>query len=222
MSKLVMKNDINLSLRDMVFITLREAILKGVFKPGDRLMEISLAKEMGVSRTPVREALQKLEKERLVNILPRKGVFVASITKEDVKDVLEVRKHLEELVVVLSCERATKEDINEMLERKAEFESAINTGDITRMAEADVAFHNVIYKSTGNQSLIEVLKNLHEKMYRYRMEHLKDKEGRKSLINEHDRLIEAIRTKNEDAAKEIINNHIDNQKKNVIKHLDEI
>ena len=100
MKELSMAIDNYLPLRDVVFNTLREAILKGDLEPGERLMEIALAQKLDVSRTPIREAIRKLELEGLVVMTPRKGAVVAEITLEDLTDVLEVRKNLEELAVV--------------------------------------------------------------------------------------------------------------------------
>ena len=103
-----------LPLRDVVFNTLRQAILRGELKPGERLMEIQLANKLGVSRTPIREAIRKLELEGLVLMIPRKGAEVAEITEKNMRDVLEVRKALEELAVQLACDKITKEEIEEM------------------------------------------------------------------------------------------------------------
>lgn len=105
-----------LPLRDVVFNTLRQAILRGELKPGERLMEIQLANKLGVSRTPIREAIRKLELEGLVLMIPRKGAEVADITEKSLRDVLEVRKVLEELSVQLACEKITEEEIAELKE----------------------------------------------------------------------------------------------------------
>ena len=94
-----------LPLRDVVFNTLRQAILRGELKPGERLMEIQLANKLGVSRTPIREAIRKLELEGLVLMIPRKGAEVADISEKSLRDVLEVRKALEELAVKLTCDK---------------------------------------------------------------------------------------------------------------------
>ena len=109
---LEMHMDEYLPLRDVVFNTLRRAILKGDLKPGERLMEIALAEKLGVSRTPIREAIRKLELEGLVVMAPRKGAKVASITERDLNDVLEVRKGMEELAIRLACERITPEELD--------------------------------------------------------------------------------------------------------------
>ena len=110
-----------LPLRDVVFNTLRQAILRGELKPGERLMEIQLANKLGVSRTPIREAIRKLELEGLVLMIPRKGAEVAEITEKNMRDVLEVRKALEELAVQLACEKITAEEIEEMKKERRSF-----------------------------------------------------------------------------------------------------
>ena len=103
-----------LPLRDVVFNTLRQAILRGELQPGERLLEIHLANKLGVSRTPIREAMRKLELEGLVLMIPRKGAVVAEITEKSLRDVLEVRKALEELAVKLACEKIQDEEIDEL------------------------------------------------------------------------------------------------------------
>ena len=103
-----------LPLRDVVFYTLRQAILKGELKPGERLMEMQLANQLGVSRTPIREAIRKLELEGLVLMIPRRGAVVAKITEKDLRDVLEVRTSLEKLAIELACQRMPDETIPDL------------------------------------------------------------------------------------------------------------
>lgn len=105
-----------LPLRDVVFNTLRESILKGEMKPGERLMEIHLANKLGVSRTPIREAIRKLELEGLVTMIPRRGAEVAQITAKGLRDVLEVRQALDALAMELACERISEEEIRALRE----------------------------------------------------------------------------------------------------------
>lgn len=200
-----------LPLRDVVFNTLRQAILKGELKPGERLMEIKLANKLGVSRTPIREAIRKLELEGLVLMIPRKGAEVADISEKSLKDVLEVRKALEELSVQLTCDRITKEEIVELKQAAEHFKRVLKNKDITEIAEADVRFHDVIYTATKNQKLIQLLNNLREQMYRYRIEYLKQEEVYPKLIREHEEIIERIKNKDKDAATHIVCQHIDNQ-----------
>lgn len=205
-----------LPLRDVVFNTLRQAILRGELKPGERLMEIQLANKLGVSRTPIREALRKLELEGLVNMEPRKGAEVADITEKSLRDVLEVRKALEELSVQLACEKITEEEIEELKRVAERFKDTLNDQDVTKIAEADVAFHDVIYTATDNQKLILLLNNLREQMYRYRVEYLKKEEAYPQLIAEHEELIDNISKRNKEEATRIMCEHIDNQVATVI------
>ena len=219
MKDLTMAIDNYLPLRDVVFITLREAILNGELEPGERLMEIALAQKLGVSRTPIREAIRKLELEGLVVMAPRKGAEVAEITLKDVKDVLEVRKNLEDLAVELACKKATEEDIEEMKRAHEEFIKTLSQKDLTVIAEADVKFHDVIYKTTDNKRLIQILNNLREQMYRYRLEYIKDEKKRMIVTDEHLQIIEAIKNKDVDSAKEYIQEHINNQEKTIVEKI---
>lgn len=202
-----------LPLRDVVFRTLRQAILRGELKPGERLMEIQLANKLGVSRTPIREAIRKLELEGLVLMIPRRGAEVAEITEQNLRDVLEVREALEELSVKLACEHATDEQIEDMKEAAAAFKDTLTGDDVTKIAEADVAFHDVINMATDNQKLIQILNNLREQMYRYRVEYLKNKDVYGQLLEEHELLIKAVARRDKEQAIEIICRHIDNQEK---------
>ncbi len=200
-----------LPLRDVVFNTLRQAILRGELKPGERLMEIQLANKLGVSRTPIREAIRKLELEGLVLMIPRKGAEVAEITEKNMLDVLEVRRALEELAVKLACERITEEEIQELKDAADAFQKILSEKDITKIAEADEAFHDVIFKSTGNDRLIQLLNSLREQMYRYRLEYLKREEYHPQLLEEHQQIIDRITRKDQSEAAELIDRHIGNQ-----------
>lgn len=204
-----------LPLRDVVFNTLRQAILRGELKPGERLMEIKLANQLGVSRTPIREAIRKLELDGLVLIIPRRGAEVAQITEKSLRDVLEVRRSLEALAVRLACERMTSQGLLDLKNAEKDFEKVLGNDDITVVAEADVAFHDVIYMATDNQRLIQLLSNFREQMYRYRVEYLKKKESHPKLLEEHQEIIHAIENKKVETATRITCEHIDNQVKTV-------
>lgn len=201
-----------LPLRDVVFNTFRQAILRGEFKPGERLMEIQLANKLGVSRTPIREAIRKLELEGLVIMIPRKGAEVADITEKSLRDVLEVRKALEELAVQLACEKITQEELEELEKAGENFKKVLNRSkDITEVAEADVRFHDVIYMATDNQKLIHLLNKLREQMYRYRVEYLKNPDVHEQLIQEHEEIVYHIKRREKAEATAVTCQHIDNQ-----------
>lgn len=200
-----------LPLRDVVFNTLRQAILRGELKPGERLMEIQLANKLGVSRTPVREAIRKLELEGLVLMIPRKGAEVADITEKSLRDVLEVREALEELAVRLACDKITSEGIEELKKAARDFRRVLKSNDITEIAEADVRFHDVICIATENQKLVQLLNNLREQMYRYRIEYLKDSRVYEKLLAEHEEIIRHIENGEKEKAAKVVSQHIENQ-----------
>lgn len=210
-----------LPLRDVVFNTLRQAILKGELEPGERLMEIQLAERLGVSRTPIREAIRKLELEGLVLMIPRKGAEVAKISEKSLRDVLEVRRSLEELAIELAIARMTEEDIQELQRAQEAFGVAVRQGDAMTIAESDEHFHDIIYNGTGNTRLVQILNNLREQMYRYRLEYIKDADKRQILLVEHDLIFKAIRDRHVAEAKAAAREHIDNQEITVSKNIKE-
>ena len=216
-----LKMDVNdyLPLRDVVFNTLRQAILRGEMEPGERLMEIQLAQKLGVSRTPIREAIRKLELEGLVIMIPRKGADVAHITEKDMRDVLEVRCTLEELAVALACKNVTPERIMDLRAANKVFESAIVSKDVVNIVDADVQFHDTIYAMTDNDGLIQIINKLREQMYRYRLEYVKDARTHSILINEHNDIIQKLADKDVEGAKMFMRQHIRNQEKGIIRLL---
>lgn len=206
-----------LPLREVVFNSLRAAILKGELEPGERLMEVALANKLGVSRTPIREAIRKLELDGLVVMIPRKGAIVAKITEKDLRDVLEVRESLEELAIRLAVKRMSEDDIVQLRVACDTFSRAVDEGDDFReLAKKDVAYHDIIYASTENQRLVQMLNNLREQMYRYRLEYLKDESAHKTLAQEHIQITEAIRTRDEETAVKVMRRHILSQEKAVL------
>lgn len=219
MHDFTMKINEYLPLREVVFNTLRDAILKGELKPGEHLMEVQLANKLGVSRTPIREAIRQLEAEGLVVMTPRKGAVVAEITKEDLTDVLEVRKTLEKFAVELACSNINNEELERLHQCHEIFKSAFDSGELTVIANKDEEFHDVIYGASRNKRLIQILNNLREQIYRYRLEYIKDEEKRFILIDEHDKLINAIENKDVATAKEVIEAHIDNQEQTILENL---
>ena len=208
-----------LPLRDVVFKTLRQGILTGELKPGERLMEIHLANKLGVSRTPIREAIRKLELEGLVTMIPRRGAEVAQITEKSMKDVLEVRKVLDNLSVELACERITEEEKEMLKNACVDFEEAVKTGDFAKIAKTDVAFHDIIVTATRNIRLSQMVNNLAEQMYRYRFEYIKDSSQHARLVQEHEEICQGILAGDKKKALEAIEAHIDNQEIAVLKQI---
>ena len=200
-----------LPLRDVVYNTLREAILKGELKPGDRLMELQLASKLGVSRTPIREAIRMLELEGLAVTIPRKGAEVAKMTVKDMEDVLEVREALDELAAKIACNKITEEQLQTLSKVKDAFEESTKTTDIKQIAMYDEKFHDVIYEYTGIVRLVNLLNNLREQIYRYRVEYLKNVEVYPRLIEEHETILKALQDRNQELVVEAMRDHVENQ-----------
>ncbi len=202
-------------LRNVVFNTLRDAILRGDLQPGERLMEIHLAKKLGVSRTPVREAISMLEQEGLAVTYPRRGAQVAKMTVKDLDDVLEIREVLDTLAASLACRNMNSDDINNLAVACADFEKATRGNDIREVVRTDEAFHNVIYEASGNPRLRAILLNLKGQMYRFRFEYVKDKSNYPFLIKEHKDILEALKTRNEEEVIKHTKKHLVNQMESV-------
>ena len=216
MGEFELNMDDYLPLRDVVFQTLRKAILTGELMPGERLMEIHLAEKLGVSRTPIREAIRKLELEGLVINIPRRGAQVAEISERGLRAVLEVRRALDTFCAELACERISDEEKEALKKACTDFEDAVATKDASVIAKADVAFHDIIIGATGNERLVALLNNLAEQMYRYRFEYIKDVSQHKKIIEEHRVLLDAILKGNIIGARDAAREHIDNQEKSIL------
>lgn len=209
-------------LRDLVFITLRKAILMGNLRPGDRLLEEHLADRMGVSRTPIREAIRKLELEGLVIMIPRCGARVASIDAGKVKDVLEVRGALDELAIRLACDHISEEQLQRLNEAKLRFETTTtgsSIASIARIVDADIKFHDIIIEASGNEKLVQMMTNLSESIYRYRYECVKDSVIYDELIREHSEMYESIVSRDKERAAGAARLHIEKQQQVIISNL---
>lgn len=198
-------------LRDVIFDTLREAIIVGELKPGERLMEVQLAEKMGVSRTPVREAIRKLELEGLVEMLPRKGAHIADLSVKDIMDVLEVRATLDGLASSLSALRISDEEIKELKHVHNQFINYVEKENLQGSIKKDVEFHDIIYRSSRNDKLIQISNNLREQIQRFRVIYIKDYSSTRELIREHNEIIDAISGRNSDAAMKSAQTHIKKQ-----------
>jgi DNA-binding GntR family transcriptional regulator len=209
-------------LREVIFNTLREAIIVGELKPGERLMEVQLAEKMGVSRTPVREAIRKLELEGLVDMVPRKGAHVAELSVKDIIDVLEVRASLDGLASALSATRITDEELKELKHIYSQFVVYSEKENLQGIIKKDVEFHEVIYRSSRNEKLIQISNNLREQVQRFRVIYLKDNSSSKGVAREHQDILEAIAARDPDTAQKVAQKHIKSQEVTIIKSLKSI
>ena len=203
-------------LREVVCETLREAIRSGVLKPGERLMEIQLADELGVSRTPVREAMRKLELEGYVIMLPRRGTYVANISIRDINGVIEIRTTLDALASGLAAERITEEELEQLERLLVSIGENIETRNMKKVVEDDMEFHDILYKASRNQRLVGIISNLREQMTRFRSMSMSYPGRLKKTLEEHSRLVEAIAQRDVELAQKLAVEHMENSEQTLL------
>ncbi len=218
LSKIKMDN--YMPLRDVIFNTLRDAIVSGELKPGERLMEVSLAEKMGVSRTPVREAVRKLEMEGLVKMTPRRGTHVAEISVKDIIDVLEIRAALDKLATKLAANRIRPEGIRQLENIHRQYKAALEKENLSAAIKKDVEFHEAIYNASGNPKLVSVAGNLREQIYRFRVIYMKDFSNAEDVLEEHENILEAMRKGDALKAGNMAEEHIMHQQQSIIQKME--
>ena len=202
------------SLRGQVFQEIREDILKGKFKENEELREATLGKELGVSRTPVREALRQLELEGLVHIIPNKGAYVTGITEKDVHDIYMTRSMLEGLCARWAAEHISEEQIQEMEEVLLLTEYHLDRGN-EQLAELDGKFHEVLYDASQSRILRHILSDFHKYVQVARKRSVKKEDRAKKSLEEHREILNALRTGDADRAEELAHIHILNVMENL-------
>ena len=206
------------SLRGRVFNKVREDILSGKYKENEELKEIAIGEELGVSRTPVREAFRQLELEGLIQIIPNKGAYVTGITIEDVKDIYMIRSKLEGLCASWACEHITKEQLEEMEENIYLAKFHAEKGHFEQMSELDSRFHEILYEACNSKMLEHLLKDFHQYVQRVRRKTLSTIERSLASNSEHQAIMEAIRDNNPERADELATLHIHNAYENMVKN----
>lgn len=203
------------SLRGRVFHKLREDILNGKYQEHEELREVAIGEELGVSRTPVREAFRQLELEGLIQIIPNKGAVVTGITSKDVKDIYMMRSLLEGLCAKWATENITKEQMEEMEENVYLAEFHASKGHSEQLAELDNRFHEILYEACDSKMLEHTLKDFHQYVLRVRRKNLASEKRGLESNREHKMIMEAIRAKNPDEAERLANMHMINAYENM-------
>ena len=198
------------SLTEKVYHNLRSDILTGNFKDKEELKENTLAKNYGVSRTPVREAIRQLALEGLVDTVPNKGAFVHSIHNKDVNDVYAMRSLLEGLAARWAVENITNEQLEAMEEILYMSEYHRKKGNWEQVYKCDNRFHDLLYAASGSYFLEHTLHTFHEYVQKVRKHILKDEERSKISFEEHGAILEAIKNKQPDEAEALAVRHIAN------------
>lgn len=196
------------SLRGKVFNKIREDILAGNYKEKDELKEAAISKDLGVSRTPVREALRQLELEGLVSIVPNKGAYVNGITAKDIYDIYVIRSYLEGLCAKWACEHITREQIEELEEILYLSEFHIQKEHWEQIFELDNRFHLYLYNACGSKVLEHILSDYHHYVERVRKNTLSSQERAREASQEHKAILDAVTRKDEERAERLANEHI--------------
>lgn len=205
-------------LREIVYEELKRQILVGEIAPGTRMMEVDLAEEMGVSRTPVREAIRKLEKEGLVTIEPRRGAYASGISIKDILDVLEVRQNLEGMAASLAARKVTEEEKQDFIRANAAYKAAILSGNTDEIIKNDEYFHQLIVNYSDNKTLTQLLSQVQELALRFRYIYYDDFSRYERMPKEHEEIEEAILSGDIAKAKVVAEEHVAHLKEFVIKH----
>lgn len=206
------------SLRGRVFNKLRDDILDGKYKEHEELREVAIGEELGVSRTPVREAFRQLELEGLIQIIPNKGAYVTGITPKDVKDIYMMRSLLEGLSARWATENISDAQMEEMEENIYLSEFHAEKGHSEQLAELDNRFHEILYEASNSKMLEHTLRDFHQYVLQVRRTNLKSMQRGKASNEEHKLIMEAIRDKNAEKAEMLANRHMINAYQNMINH----
>ena len=204
-------------LREMVYEELKMQILTGAIIPGTRMMEVDLADEMGVSRTPIREAIRKLEKEGLVTIEPRRGAYASMISTEDMIEILEVRQDLEGLAAYFAADRMSPDKLAELHDVNEKYKDAVSRGSMEDMIAFDTKFHRDIVDSSHNKILVQMIEQLQELVLRFRYIYYDDFRRAENMYDEHEEIIKAIESGKPTEARYAADIHIERLKELVIK-----
>lgn len=203
-------------LREIVYEELKMQILTGKITPGTRMMEVELAESMGVSRTPIREAIKKLEQEGLVIIEPRKGAYASQISVKDMVDILEVRQDMEGLAAHMAAYRMTPKQMRELERISISYNKAVAESNVSDMIKYDTDFHNLIVESCDNSILTMMINQLQELLLRFRYVYYDNLKHAEKMPSEHSMIMEAIKDGRSDAARASAEMHIERIKESVM------
>lgn len=198
-----------ISLAEQVFERLETDILSGKYAPGDILTELKLCADLGVSRTPIRESLRRLEQERLIEV-SQKGIVVIGVTKKDLADIMKIRMRVEGLAAYECAKNITDEQLAELRDTLELQEFYVPKKDALRINTLDSKFHKLIYKFSGSNALYDTLNPLHKKVLKYRRASVENAMRSGNSSNEHRAIFEAIAAHDCERAEKEMQAHIAN------------
>ena len=205
------------SLRQRIFRQIQNDILNGVYEPGENLIETKLSEELGVSRTPVREALRQLELEGLVQSVPNKGVTVKGVSADDIRDIYTIRMLIEGLAARWATEKITAEELDELKEAVDLEEFYTMKKDYSRLLKLDTRFHDIIFKASKSMPLMHTLSTFHHYIQKARKISMSSAKRAAEVLNEHKAIMQAIIDKDADRAEKLTTAHVKNASDNLLK-----
>ena len=206
-------------LNQKVYRVLKEAIIKGFLEPGTKLLENKIAEEMHVSRTPVREAMQKLVAEGFVKTTPNQTMVVTEVSPEDAKEVLQIRGALEGLAARITAKKINKQEINELKTIVTKMSLYITKKDLLSYCKVDDEFHDLILNICGNKWIIQIRDNLGNFIYRFRIKSLSVPGRLKHSLEEHQAIMESLREHDSAEADRLSQIHMENTVINILKNV---
>ncbi len=208
------------SLGQHVFENLRQAIIRGEVSPGNRLVESRVADALGISRTPVREAIHKLEREGLLRRLPRGGFSVLSLTREEVEEAFGIRSVLESYAARLATIKHRAEELNPLAEKISEYQFCMDNKKLQALPEINTAFHDLLYALSQSPKLIRMINDLKDQIYRFRRILLNVEEMAKVSNEDHCRMLKAMKKRDADRVEKLVREHIMRGQRVVLKELE--
>jgi len=196
------------SLGQHIFTHLKKAILKGDISPGNRLIENKIARDLDISRTPVREAFHKLEREGLIEQIPQGGYAVTGLTRDDIEDLFGIRSLLESYAAGLAAKNHAQEDLLLLEEKNREFQSCLDQDQLGQLSKINTEFHDILYAMSGRPLLIKMISQIQAQIYRFRNLILKDKKNAVISSNLHIALVRALKKRDADQVEKLLKKHI--------------
>jgi DNA-binding GntR family transcriptional regulator len=195
-------------IRELIYEHIRQAIFNGDLKAGDRLVEKELAETMKVSRTPIREALRKLEAEGLIKHVPRKGVVVKGFSREDIIEIYSIRQALEALAITYTVKNITQEEIKKLRELIEKMEELTEKDDTVNLFNTSQEFNEIIFKSCRMPRLINLISTYQEYLERFRVVTMGKKERKIEALKDHKEILQAIIDRDEERAEKLVRRHL--------------
>jgi len=216
MRKLVIKD--SKTIRRRIYEHLREQLLNGEISPRQHLIEAKIAKEIGTSRTPVREAFHSLELEGLIESIPRVGYVVKSISEQEVEEICEMRMAIEGVAARWAIEKAYKKLVEELEKNISVVEEKVSKGDVRAFVDMDARFHEIISKFSGSKRLLELAQTLRRHMLRYRIQSIYSVDNVLRAINGHKGILRAIEKRNFEKVNKAIRHHMEQSKSDILRY----